>query len=191
MRNIILNLISITVMTFTSTSLWAAQVDLNKSSLKWTGTKKLGDKHYGKLSFKSADWQESKNQFKKANFVVDMDSVTVDDLSGKWAKKFIDHIKSGDFFEIKKHPTAQLTIDTISKDSASGKLTVKGKTHPIKIKITQFKQGKGQKSYSGTMIFDRTKFGITYNSSNFFKNLVAKKVINNDVSVDFNIVVTD
>lgn len=44
-------------------------------------------------------------------------------------------------------------------------------------------------TYTGTLKIDRTKFGIVYNSENFFKDLVADKIINNEFDVTFKIIV--
>ena len=63
-----------------------------------------------------------------------------------------------------------------------GSLTIKGKTEPVSLKYTQ----KG-KSYTGTLKFDRTKFGIKYGSGNFFKGL-GDKMIYDEVTVEFTVV---
>ena len=48
---------------------------------------------------------------KNAEFVMDMTSFTVSDLEGEWKEKFLTHVKSGDFFEVDKHPVAKLEIE--------------------------------------------------------------------------------
>lgn len=161
----------------------AKKVDIKNSTFKWTGTKKIGEKHYGSIVLKSAQWQEKKGKFEKATFVMDMASFTVDDLTGKWEKKFIGHVKNEDFFEVKKYPIATLVLDKKTKTSAKGMLTIKDKTHPISISFTQKKS-----TYMGTMTFDRTKFGIIYNSSNYFAKLAADRIINNEVTVEFKVI---
>lgn len=160
----------------------SAGVDLNKSELTWHGTKVTG-KHYGKMPLKSADVKlNEKGNIDSAVFVVDITKVDVTDLKGEWKTKFLTHIKSGDFFEAEKYPTAKLVVTKDTGKALEGKLTIKDKTNPISIPYT--KKGK---TLSGIMEFDRTKFSMIYGSGNFFKNL-GDKVIHNEVKVNFSIV---
>lgn len=162
----------------------AAEVDVKKSEFKWTATKVTG-KHFGKLPVKKAALEVSKKgKVKGGEFVLDLKNFTVDDLSGKWAKKFLKHMKSADFFEISEHPDAKLVLTKLKKGKATGKLTIKGKTKTVKFPYT-LKDG----VYSGTMKFDRTKFDMKYGSKSFFKSL-GDKAIDNEVVVDFKVVTT-
>ncbi len=177
----------ITVLTLAlfSFSSFAAEVDKSATEFKWTGSKVKG-KHYGKVPLKSYSLDEKKAKKGKATieggeFVLDLTAFTVEDLSGKWAKKFLTHMKSADFFEVSKWPTAKIKINKLDGKKAYGKLTIKDKTHDVVIPYTQ----KG-KTYSGTLEFDRTKYGMIYGSGNFFKNL-GDKMISNEVKVDFKV----
>jgi len=166
-----------------SISLSATEVDLENSSFQWKGTKVTGQ-HIGKISLKSAKLKEEKGQVKDGTFVMDMQSITVDDIkSKKWEKKFLKHMKDEDFFLVGKFPTAKLVIEKLEKGKASGKLTIKEKTQPVTFDV---KHHKAKKIYSGTLKFDRTKFGIVYGSGNFFKNL-GDKVIHDEVTLKFNV----
>lgn len=161
---------------------FAAKVDTKNSSFSWLGTKVSG-KHYGKIFLKSAKVDVAKDgKLKNGEFVMDMNSFTVTDLQGEWADKFLGHMKSGDFFEVSKFPTAKLVLNKDDGKTLSGKLTIKGKTHAVSFPYT--KKGK---SYVGKLKFDRTKFNMVYGSGNFFKNL-GDKMIHDEVSLDFNVV---
>ena len=46
-----------------------------------------------------------------------------------------------------------------------------------------FKRSGG--TYTGTLSFDRTKFGLIYGSQSFFKSLLADKIIADEISVSF------
>ena len=161
----------------------AAQVDLKKSNFEWKATKKLGSFHYGNIFLKSAKAELKDNNIVAGEFVMDMKTFTVTDLTGKKQTDFLGHVKSGDFFEVEKFQEAKLVIEKQTGDTVTGKLTIKDKTEPVTVKFT-----KADKTYTGTLTFDRTKFGIVYNSGNFFKDLAAEKVINNDVEVKFTVV---
>ncbi|MCJ8277752.1 MAG: YceI family protein [Bdellovibrionales bacterium] len=162
-------------------STWATEVDSAKSEFKWLGTKVTG-KHFGKVPLKSSKVTvDKKKNITGGEFVLDLNNFTVDDLEGEWEKKFVTHIKSADFFEIKKWPTAKLVINKLDGKMAHGKLTIKDKTNDVK-----FPYKKEGKKYSGKLKFDRTKYGMIYGSGNFFKNL-GDKMIHNDVTVDFTV----
>lgn len=165
-----------------SLSVSATSVDLKKSSFSWKGTKVSG-KHVGKISLKSAKIKKTKAGFiREGNIVMDINSVTVTDLKGEWAGKFLGHVKSGDFLDVKKFPTAALEVTKDDGKTLWANLTIKGKTNPVK-----FKYNKVGNNYKGTLKFDRTKFDMIYGSGNFFKNL-GDKMIHNEVSLDFNLV---
>lgn len=165
-----------------SFSAWASGgVDVEKSEFKWTGTKVTG-KHFGKIPVKSAQVKRDKTQkVVGGEFVLDLTQFTVEDLTGEWQEKFVTHMKSEDFFNTAKWPTAKLVIDKMDGKVAEGKLTIRDKTETVKIPYKQ----EGNK-YTGTLKFDRTKFGMIYGSGNFFKNL-GDKMIHNDVTVDFTV----
>jgi len=170
-----------------SVSTRAATVDLAESHFKWTGYKKIGKTHHGMIKLKSAKVKMKGNQILMASFVMDMNSFTVDDLQGKWAMKFLGHVKSGDFFEVEKYPEATLTFKKQKLDGTiKGQLEIKKKLQDVELSY----QKKGN-IYHGTLTFNRTKYGITYGSENFFKKLVADKIIKDEVTLDFHVVINN
>ena len=164
------------------TSAFGEAIDLKASSLQWKGTKVTGE-HFGKLSFKSGEVEMKDGKLAGGKFVVDVNSLTVDDLKGEWATKFIGHMKSKDFFEVEKHPTASMKIKKVADGKITADLTIKGKTNEV-----TFPFKKDGKAYSGQLKFDRTKFDMVYGSGDFFKNL-GDKMIHNDVTLDYKFVV--
>lgn len=173
----------ISILSFATVTM-ATEVDPAQSEFKWTGTKVTG-KHYGKLPLKESKVTAEKNQVKGGEFVLDMTNVTVEDLTGEYETKFLTHMKSGDFFDVQKWPTAKLVVERMDGQKAYGKLTIKDKTENVEF---PYKQNKNV--FEGTLKFDRTKFGMVYNSSNFFKNL-GDKAIYNEVVVDFKVTLKD
>jgi polyisoprenoid-binding protein YceI len=173
-------LLMVTVLSISS--VFAAEVDLKASSLKWKGTKVSGD-HFGKISLKSAKVDLKKGELTGGEFIVDMNSFTTEDLKGEWATKLIGHLKSKDFFVVEKYPTAKLKIKSVKGKKVTADLTIKDKTNEVTFDIKN-----NAKKYSGILKFDRTKFGMVYGSGDFFKGL-GDKMIHNDVTVDFSFVV--
>ena len=165
-----------------SFSVLATEIDLGKSKFKWRGTKVTGE-HFGEVPLKSAKVEMKEGKIASGDFVIDLTKMTVTDLQGEWADKFLAHIKNEDFFEVGKYPTARLVIEKDDGKTISGKMTIKDKTNPISISYK-----KDGKTYSGKMTFDRTKYNIVYGSGNFFKNL-GDKVIHDKVEVTFSVII--
>ena len=167
-----------------TTSAFAGEIDPNQSSIKWRGSKITGDYHDGQISTRSSTLKLVNGRVSSGEVVFDMDSFTVGNLEGEWKDKFLGHMKSADFFDVAKFPTATLKLSRIKKGTASGELTVKGITQPITFPVALV-DGK----YVGKATFDRTKFGIIYGSGSFFKNL-GDKLINDQIDVEFSLSVT-
>ena len=181
MKTKIMQLVVLAALTLSTA--FAADIDTSKSSLKWEGTKITGKKHFGKVPFKSGSVELKKGKIVSGEFVADLANFTIEDISGEWATKFLGHVKSKDFFDVTKFPTAKIKIKSVKGNAATASLTIKGKTHDVKFDI---KEVKGV--YSGILKFDRTKFGMIYGSGDFFKGL-GDKVIKNEVTVNFSFIV--
>jgi polyisoprenoid-binding protein YceI len=156
---------------------------MKKSTFKWKGTKVTG-MHEGNISLKSADLKMDNNRIKSGKLVVDMNSITVTDITNQeYAKKFLAHMLNEDFFETNKFPTATLEIVRDTGKALEGMMTIKGKTNRVMIPYT-----KNGNMYKGTLKFDRTKYGIKYGSGSFFKGL-GDKMIHDEVTLNFNVAV--
>ncbi len=160
-----------------------ADVDLAKSEFTWTG-KKIAGPHYGKVMLKSASIVEEKGALKGGEFEMDLNQMTVTDLQGEWADKLIGHLKSPDFLDVTKYPTAKLVVKSVTKNKVTADLTIKDQTQPVTFDVKK----KGN-VYTGVLKFDRTKFGMQYNSKDFFDvKALGDKVIDNEVKLDFKVV---
>ena len=160
----------------------AEEIDTTQSVISWKGSKATGDSHTGQISLKSSALKLSGGSIAGGKIVFDMSSITVTDLQGKWAAKFLGHMKSPDFFDVQKHPTATVVLKSVNNGTVQADLTIKGVTKAISFPI----QKKGKK-HAGKVTFDRTKFGIKYGSGNFFENL-GDKMINDEVEIAFSLV---
>ena len=172
-------LVSIAALSF---SISAAKIDLKKSTFEWTGTKITG-KHNGTITAISGTVDMKGDKIIGGEVVLNMKTISTTDLSGKWKKKLDSHLKDGDFFQVKKYPKAMIKITKVYGRTMMADLTIKDQTHKVEFPYTK----KGN-MITGKMTFDRTKYGIKYNSSNFFEKL-GDKAINNEVTVDYKLVV--
>ena len=168
------------------------------SKVTWKGTKKIGSAHNGQIKIQSGSVTFEKDQPVGAEITIDMSSLSDDDLTDKEMNtKLVTHLKSGDFFDAAKYPTAKLNVTKFTKNtdtnySLDGDLTIKDATKPISLingaakpillKADLVKNGPDQKVVKSVFTFDRTQFGLKYGSENFFKNL-GDKVINDQVEV--------
>ena len=159
----------------------AGNLDTKASSLKWTGSKLTGKSHFGTLFFKDGDIVESDGKWTGGSFVVDMNSMTVDDMKGGGAAKLLKHLKNPDFFVVEKFPTATLKVKSVQGNKVTADMTIMDKTNEV-----SFEYEKKGDAYVGQMKFDRTKYGVVYKSESIFASL-GDKVIRDEILIDFTI----
>jgi len=161
--------------------------DVSKSSLKWNA-KKVSGEHYGEIKLKEGKFTVKDDQIVSGNFVIDMQTITCEDLkSPEWNKKLIDHLNSDDFFSVSKFNTSLLSNVKSAKfqggkATAEADLTIKGQTYPVKFDVV-----KGGNTYKAKIIVDRTKYDIRYGSGKFFENL-GNNMIYDEFTLDVTIV---
>ena len=154
------------------------KVDASKSTINWVG-KKVTGQHSGTVNIQSGNLIFKGKKLTGGTFVVDMTSLTATDIKGEYAAKLDGHLKADDFFGTDKYPTSKLVFKKIASKgngvyTVTADLTIKDVTAPVKFDITV----KGDTATT-TFKVDRTKYGIKYNSGNFFENL-GDKTINDD-----------
>ena len=178
---------------------WKASPDA--SEVKWTGKKVLVESaHTGNIKVKSGEIELKDNNIAKANFELDMNSISNTDLAASPSDKgkLEGHLKSADFFDVAKYPTATFKVTSAkvlptpkageATHEVTGDLTLKGKTAPITFPATvSMVDGKAQAT--ANLKIDRTKWDVKYGSDKFFKGL-GDKVIANDIDLSVKIVAT-
>lgn len=176
------NLKSIAIALFIAASSVAVaqtkKVDVSKSTITWIG-KKVTGQHNGTVALKDGVLVFKGEKLSGGNFTVNMTTLTSTDLTGDYLGKLNGHLKSEDFFGTEKYPTSKLVFKKIAAKSNGvytvvADLTIKDITAPVTFDIAV-----KDKTASTTFKIDRTKYGIKYNSGNFFENL-GDKVISDD-----------
>ena len=176
---------------FLFTSLFAfsqTNFDLEKSNVKWTGKKITNASHWGYINFTKADITFDGDAISTGNFIVDMTSISVDDISGGGKNRLENHLKDDDFFSVDKFNNAELEILEKSemidnKYLIEANLTIKGITNPITFEMTLM----ADDSYKAKLIFDRSKYDVQYRSGSFFENL-GDRLILDDVELEVTLV---
>lgn len=170
-------------------------LDVEQSSMKWTGAKKIGSEHFGSVDFVMGSLAVGEET--TGLFVVDMNSIQTEDLEGDSAKSLDEHLKNEDFFHVEKYPHARLMLTSIAPAFSAdvtdydvrGKLLITGTTREIGFPATveHLDEGFRVKAKLG---IDRTLWGIKYGSGKFFKGL-GDKVINDEMLFDLDVVFTE
>ncbi len=180
-----------------STAPTKLKVDPAASEVRWEGSKKVvKDAHQGTVNVQSGEIILAGDQITGGTITLDMKSISNTDLesSPKDKAKLEGHLKSPDFFDVEKYPTATFTIKSAKpvkgKDGSTheftGDLSMKGKTSPVTIPVTVNRTGDSAEA-KGKAVVDRSKFDVRYGSDSFFDNL-GNKVISNDIKLDLKIV---
>lgn len=145
------------------------------SEIKWWGHKVVKTKatsHYGTVKLKSGKFNFDKTVLVDGEFIIDMRSLMVADLSGDDQKKLTNDLKGPTFFDVKKFPTAKFHLKRIIplaneeyNSTIVGDITIKGvrKTisFPANAYITQFTVEIESSKFS----LNRRDFKVFYQSS--------------------------
>ena len=145
-------------------------VKTSKSTVKWTGKKFTGS-HEGNIEIKDAHLHFENETLTGGNGVMDMSSIICTDLEGEQKEQLEGHLKSDDFFGVKKFPTANLEILSTTKLSKNkykinGVIEIKG----IKKEIN-FNADIQNGLAKADIVIDRSEFDVRYGSGSFFDNL--------------------
>ena len=109
----------------------------------------------------------------------------------------INHLKSGDFFDIERFPEASVVIDSARRidDTGPGRpnleisadLTLKGISAPVTFRATAGVTPNGKAAAQVTVSFDRTLWNINYGSARFFHR-IGMHLVNDLIELDIKIV---
>lgn len=171
----IATVIVLTTLAFTNTK---KEVNVEESTVEWTGEKVTGS-HNGTIELESGHFLMEDDKIVGGEFVMDMSTIVVTDLTGENKGKLEGHLKSEDFFGVENHPTAKLVITSAAskgngKYGIVGDLTIKNETHPITFDLQM-----NDNSASTELTIDRSKYNVRYGSGSFFDNLGDKTIYDN------------
>jgi polyisoprenoid-binding protein YceI len=159
-----------------------------ESELKWIGKELSTDTHTGTLALKKGKIDVNANGVIHGEVEIDMTTITVTDMQGKWGTKLEGHLKSPDFFGVEKYPNAFITFQSDENPiknnqiNLTGELTIKDITHPITF-TAELLDIKPSIIAKANLSFDRSKYDVRFRSGKFFENL-GDKLILDDIEVD-------
>ncbi|CAM1346191.1 YceI family protein [Tenacibaculum crassostreae] len=166
------------------------KANVSESTVSWTGSKPTGS-HNGKVSLQNGVFDIENGTLKAGEFTIDMTTISNEDLeAGKGKENLEKHLKSGDFFDVEKFPTAKFVVaSSEEKDGklfVTGNLTLRDVTKSISIPVTISENGEEATLTSETFSIDRTEFGVTYKSKKIDAAL-KDKFINDLMELSFEI----
>ncbi len=161
-------------------------IKLDESSLVWTGREVSTSSHYGSINFTSGQFEIADGLISQGEFLVDMTSINVQDMTGGSKERLEGHLRSDDFFSVESFPTAHLYIsssEVISngKWMVNGFLTIKDISHPVLFEMANTEDG-----WNANLVFDRSKYNVKFRSGTFFENL-GDKLIYDDIELKINL----
>ena len=158
-----------------------------ESSIEWTGFKPTG-KHNGTINLESGVFTVNNGKIESGSFLIDMNSIVDLDMPAddEYNAKLVGHLKSADFFDVEKFPSAAFEVtgfeEKEGKNMLSGNLTLKEKKNNVTFPVTVSSEGDSFTMTSEVFTIDRSKWDVKYGSKSFFDNL-GDKFINDDIEL--------
>ena len=179
----------------------AYAIDTATTSVQWRATHKGGfAPRFGTIKVTDGTLNVENGTITGGNFDVNLNTLVTDPSSVTEAdKKSSDldgHLKSPDFFDVSKHPTAKFVITAVTPyDSTKEKSLLAGATNLISGNLTlkdstlnitfpaQITVGENDVTANAKFVIDRTAWGINYKTEGSPENWAISK----DVEIGFSL----
>lgn len=152
----------------------------NSSFVLWKGVMLGVKEHTGKVSFKEGSVTVKGGQLVSGNFTVDLGTIAPLDTNyneKSTKEKLIGHLSSVDFFDVANFPTASFVVKTVSGNTATGTLTIRGKSNEETLSNIVISETDGTLKASGQLKFDRKKYDVKFDMP------MKDMVISNDIEL--------
>ena len=175
-------------------------VDVAASQIMWEGSKPTGS-HTGTVNLTEGSFSVEDGLISSGSFTMDMNSITVTDLTGDEKGYLEGHLKGSDdknrddFFNVATYPTAKFEVTKVTKlvnnpehtHLIYGNLTLRDVSKEVGFNATvSMEEGKVSVT-TPKFTIDRTEWGVKYGSTKFFDNL-KDKFINDDIGLQINVI---
>ncbi|WP_299889320.1 YceI family protein [uncultured Lacinutrix sp.] len=135
-----------------------------ESMIMWKANKVVGG-HEGTINVSNGVAKMKGDALVGGNFVFDiatLKNTDIEDAEGNG--KLVGHLKSADFFDAEKFPSAAFEITAVEGNKVSGNLMMKGIKKNVTFDATVSTTGNEMTITSDTFTIDRTEWNIMYNS---------------------------
>ncbi|VDH02782.1 YceI family protein [Bergeyella zoohelcum] len=171
--------------------------DVANSKLEWKGGKVVGsDSHNGTISLKSGDVLVKDGAVVGGTFVIDMNTITVLDITDAEKKAGLEgHLKGADaenadhFFNVAQYPEGKFEITGVKDGNVEGNLTLKGVTKSVSFPATVTVSENEVTIVSDKFNIDRTLWNVNFNNESL-TDVAKDKVISNAIEVKVDVKAT-
>lgn len=177
----------------TSAEAATLKVDPTATKVSFIGTKPTGQ-HNGTIGVTEGTIAIKNGTIESGKFLMDMNSVAIHDMDADGNGKLAGHLKSPDFFDTEKFPTASFEITSVQPytepaDSTkrslvagathviSGNLTLKGVTKNVSFPAAISLNG-GNLSAKANFNIERTDWGLAYHSDKSLGDKFIRPTVN-------------
>lgn len=157
--------------------------DTAASTIIWEGNMVGVYKHSGTLNLTEGSFTVKGLQVTGGSFTATLKSINPTDsnYSAEHPKSgLVGHLSSAEFFAVDSFPTTTFVIKSVSGNTATGDLTLRGKTNEETVTNITVDTVGGVKA-SGKLVFDRQKYNVAYKAA-------GDKVLSNDITLDITLV---
>lgn len=168
-------------------------LDKENSNIHWTGYKVLKSEntsHFGTMKFGEGEIGIKDNQVVSGKFTADVKSLICTDLAEnkEAAGNLEGHLKSADFFDVEKFPTATFEITKVTNSEQGdynaiieGNLTIKGVTKAVSFNANIKANEQEVSIATEPTDIDRSLFGVNFQSP------VENGVIKNEITLQISV----
>jgi polyisoprenoid-binding protein YceI len=162
----------------TATATYTVLAD--SSTVSWKGSMVGMYSHFGTVKLASGSLTTTGGKLSGGTFTIDLK--TINPLDSGYSKEhpregLIGHLAAPDFFASDSFPTATFVIKSVEGTTATGDLTLRGKTNEEKVTDILVATVDSTISASGKLVFNRQKYGVAY------KATMKDMVISDDIEI--------
>jgi polyisoprenoid-binding protein YceI len=176
------------------------KADIKQSEIDWEAGKPAiaGYVHHGTFGLRSGEVTLVDDKL-TGEFLIDVDSLKVTSLGGGKAGQesaLEGHLKGERFFDVANNPTATFKITKVEPQilpgpgqaeyTATGELTMKGKTNEVTFPMKVVVDGDEKVYVTANLEIDRTKWGIDFGSATVAEK-ITENIIGDSVKLDLQI----
>lgn len=168
----------------------------SKTMVSWDADKLVGG-HNGTINTSAGVLNVKGGKLVGGNFIFDIGTIKCLDIpeGDENNAKLIGHLKSEDFFNVAKYPSAAFQITSVNekegKTIIAGNLTVKGVKKNIEFPASVNIAGNSATITSEEFTIDRTEFNLKYNSGKFVDPVkLGDYLIKDNVGIKISVVAT-
>jgi rhodanese-related sulfurtransferase len=172
-------------------------VDGEKSVIEWIG-RNINNRHHGRITITSGEVVMENGRPLSGRLMLDMNTITNLDLQDEgWQGMLQRHLKSEDFFDVERYPTATFELRGAAAIAGStpgtpnveiaGSLTIKETTRSICFPTIIVLQKDGTLKAQAALDLDRTLWNVCYGSGKLYERL-GMHLVNDLISIELFIV---